>query len=611
MKTINLKAFFLLSFLIFSEMAFAIPSVTSVSPLSGSTVGGNVVTIHGTGFTGTTSVRFGNKNAVPFNVINDTTLQAVAPINVPGAVEITVVASGTSVQNPPGDYYTYQGDWFAYVPDFGSANVFPINVQTQGIGTPILVGTQPNDVVFTPNGRIAIVVNSGSASITLIDAATQIPIISIPLASSFPILAVTPDGTQAAIVNFGSNNVTFLNLSTFTTTVVPVGNAPTSIAIIPSGQFGFVTNSGSSSLTRIDLQTFATMTIPTGPGSIPSFIEITPDGNTALVTDDSNDSVVLFNPRTLTFGTRLFGFSLHGANLFPEIAITPDGTTAWVTNTSSNTISSVINLNTASPTFGTNIMVGTSPNGIAITPDGAQAYVSNATTNNETVVTFATASTIDIPVGIEPTDPGITPDQAPVAYFSASAPVNNQIAFDASPSLSPTGTIATYAWDFGDGSPIVITTSPTISHTYTHSGAFNVTLTVTNTAGTSITQNFTGQVMLNNGGNSATLTQSITIPPPPPPPPPPPAPPSHFKNRRCADKFATQTEYINRLSWRASPDPTIVKYLLFRNGSLIATIPATSPLKFNDHDRPKNKVDTYTLIAVNASGMKSKPITIK
>lgn len=64
------------------------------------------------------------------------------------------------------------------------------------------------------------------------------------------------------------------------------------------------------------------------------------------------------------------------ADAFPIFAITPDGTTAWVTNTSSNTISSVIGLNTATPSFGSSITVGTSPNGIAITPDGKLAYCS-------------------------------------------------------------------------------------------------------------------------------------------------------------------------------------------------------------------------------------------
>lgn len=592
----------LLPLLVYSGIICAAPSVTSVNPLSGGSAGGTIVTIHGSGFTGATAVHFGKTPSLVFTVLNDTTIQATAPIHVPQAIQITVVTpSGTSPLNPPADYYTYQGDWFAYIPDFGSANVFPVNTATNVVGLPIPVQSGPNDVAFVPDGSLAIAVNSESDSVTLINAATQTPTVSIPIANSFPILAIAPDGSMTAIANYGSGTVTILNLTTFTTNTVPVGAGPTCVAMIPNGNYIFTTDSGSATLTRINVNTLATQTIPFGTGSIPSFMAITPDGNTAVITDDATNSVVIFNPNTLTFGARIHGFSLHGADLFPEVAVTPDGTTAWVTNTSSDTISSVVGLNTATPTFGTSITVGTGPNGIAITPDGKEGYVSNAGTDNISVVTFATETVVTRSVGAVPTDPGITPDQAPVAYFSASKPTNDTVTFNASASLSPVGTIATYAWNFGDGTPVVTTISPTISHTYAHAGFFDVTLTVTNTGGTSTTQRYTGQVTLNNGGPSATLTEEITIPP---------SPPTNFKNRRCKNKFVAQTEYINRLTWTASTDPTVVRYLLFRNGRLIATLSASGPLKYNDHDRPKNKIDTYTLIAVNAMGIQSKPITI-
>ena len=261
-----------LSLLVIAQFLAAAPTVTSVSPLSGPVAGGNLVTITGSGFTGTTAVKFGNKAAGTFTVISDSVLQAIAPANSPGVNDVTVTASsGTSAPNPPTDYYTYQGDWFAYIPDFGSADVVPINVTTQTQSPPIPVGTQPNDVTFTPNGKIAICVNSGSQSITLIDVATQTPIISIPVAQAFPILAVTPDGTRVIVVNFSSNSVTIVNLITFTTTIVPVGSAPTSVAVVPNGNLAYVTNSGSSSLTQINLTTLATLYNPCGRGKYPFF----------------------------------------------------------------------------------------------------------------------------------------------------------------------------------------------------------------------------------------------------------------------------------------------------------------------------------------------------
>ena len=71
------------------------------------------------------------------------------------------------------------------------------------------------------------------------------------------------------------------------------------------------------------------------------------------------------------------------------------------------------------------------------------------------------------------------------------------------------GSIASYAWNFGDGTTAT-TTSATTTHTYAASGTYNVTLTVTNTQGTSTAQTFTGQTVSNNGGPSATTTQAVS-----------------------------------------------------------------------------------------------------
>lgn len=54
------------------------------------------------------------------------------------------------------------------------------------------------------------------------------------------------------------------------------------------------------------------------------------------------------------------------------------------------------------------------------------------------------------------------------------------IAFDASSSHDPDGTIARYRWDFGDGSSEVLST---VAHTFTRSGTFRVRLTVTDNTG--------------------------------------------------------------------------------------------------------------------------------
>ena len=74
----------------------------------------------------------------------------------------------------------------------------------------------------------------------------------------------------------------------------------------------------------------------------------------------------------------------------------------------------------------------------------------------------------------------------PVAIFTYSPPepiVNQPVTFNASESYDPDGFIVSYEWDFGDTTPIVVETDPITNHTFTETGTFAVTLTVTDDDG--------------------------------------------------------------------------------------------------------------------------------
>ena len=82
-------------------------------------------------------------------------------------------------------------------------------------------------------------------------------------------------------------------------------------------------------------------------------------------------------------------------------------------------------------------------------------------------------------------------NQAPVASFTSVA-TDLAVAFDGSGSTDPDGTVASYAWDFGDGASSTVQKP---SHTYGVAGTYSVKLTVKDDKGLA----------------SAVTTKSVTV----------------------------------------------------------------------------------------------------
>ncbi len=87
------------------------------------------------------------------------------------------------------------------------------------------------------------------------------------------------------------------------------------------------------------------------------------------------------------------------------------------------------------------------------------------------------------------------------------------------------------------------------------------------------------------------------------------APPRNFGGETLLNKFLTQTDRINHLTWSASLDPTVKGYHIYRKGKRIATVSAHGPFVYNDHNRKKHPY-TYSIRAFNAAGVESIPLTI-
>jgi len=100
---------------------------------------------------------------------------------------------------------------------------------------------------------------------------------------------------------------------------------------------------------------------------------------------------------------------------------------------------------------------------------------------------------------------GILPNVAPTAGFAVS---NTDLTahFDASSSVDTDGTIATYAWDFGDGTT---GTGVTADHAYAAAGTYTVTLTVTDNRGGTGTLQHPATVVAPNVAPTASFTATV------------------------------------------------------------------------------------------------------
>lgn len=498
----------------------------------------------------------------------------------------------------------------ALVSNTGDTNVTLINTDTDTQILNVTTGSGPVGSAVTPNGQKAYVANNDD-TVTVIDLTAFPPTTTTLSNPTFnfngpQVIAITPDGSKAYVTNFLGNSVTIINTSNDTLNTVissPLFSAPVGIAITPDGKAALV--AGIFHVTKIDLATNALSVINSPDFDVCEDIAVKPDGTTAYVTNIASNNVVPIDLATFSAGTAINVFSPTFL-----IAINPSGTKAYATSFNANV--PVINL--INNTFSTSISGFIASSGVAFIPDGKKAYVTDlvgGVAGRRMSVTNIGSGTV-VPILVQNDSPqtpitgfltpsfiSVVPDQAPTARFTfTTAPTGSATIFDASASSSPDGFIEIFAWDFGDGNTAV-TSSPTISHVYTTAGPFTVTLTVTNSQGTSTFQTFTGKTVSNNGGPSAQVSHLLNIIP---------AGPTNFKGVVIKNKFLTQTDYIHHLTWTPSSDPNIVGYSLFRNGKLIATIPATGPFEFNDHDR-KNDRDTYTLIAFDSQGFESAPVT--
>jgi DNA-binding beta-propeller fold protein YncE len=428
-----------------------------------------------------------------------------------------------------------------------SDSVSQIDTSTNVADETVGAGELPLGIAIAPDARTAYVVDVGSDEITPIDLSSGTPIAQAPISLADPpardnntrspnYIAISPDGSKAYISDPSNDQIVPVNLTTTPATVEPaidVAANPEGIAFSPDGQTAYVvdndnpgapnhTAGSKAGVTPITVAANSPGTLITGVGPQPFAIAVAPNGKTAYVTENASNApgeVFPIDLSTETAGTAI-PISPEGDGL-PGIAITPDGSTAYVAD---YTQSTVVPIDLASGRPQTPIALsGRNPYAIAVTPDSKTVYVTDGGSDGDTVTPIAASTATPgttITVGGAPRGIAITPDQGPVANFTVtSAPAGSQSSFDAScgtvPSCStvPFGSIATYTWNFGDGSEELTSTTPTIDHVYAAAGSYTATVTESDGLASNLGEVFTGQTASILGDPAAQTSRSVVISP--------------------------------------------------------------------------------------------------
>jgi len=340
-----------------------LPVITSISPVSGSTLGNNEVTITGAGFYGVTSVEFGSQT-VDAHTFSATIINATAPPNLPagalGTVNVTLTTISYSMPlysvNTSASKYTYLPGVTGIEPSSGPTSGGTL-VTITGAGfagaTGVLFGGIANTTPITVTGDTQITVASPSDGTP----------------GAVDVTVVTPGGTSTPTPP--ADQFTYIGPPTITSIIPSTGSTAGGTAVTITGTYltdATAVDFGTTAATiTADTATSITVTTPPGTAGLTGVVVYTPGGNTGPVPGNTFTYIIPPTPTPTT------AQSSHGSSTDYWINTGNTGTTSGYTGPASTPAP-------ASPTSAPTVMsTASDPVTAAATP--SPAYTQPLPTN--------------------------------------------------------------------------------------------------------------------------------------------------------------------------------------------------------------------------------------
>ena len=245
-----------------------------------------------------------------------------------------------------------------------TGSAFFFDTKTNELIKEVKVGNHPAHIVFTSDGKYALVTNNEDNNVSVIDVNTFTVTNTVETGKGSHGFRISTDDKFAYIANMGEDTVSVINLESFTEEKkIKVGPTPVTTGVTSDGKTLVATLNSENSLAIIDLATDEVTKVEVGVG--PAQVYIQADNKFAFVAnqgtaDTPSTSVTKVDLESKTaVATIETGKGSHG------VVVSPDNKFVYVTNMFENTVSMIGNeQNKVIQT----VEVGETPNGISIMP---------------------------------------------------------------------------------------------------------------------------------------------------------------------------------------------------------------------------------------------------
>ncbi len=273
------------------------PTITLLSPASGTILGGTLVTISGSNFVSVSLVTFGGFACGSVNVISSAMLTCVTPAHVAGTVEVIVTAlTGSNTTVGTANDYTYTGG-----PTVTSLN--PATGPATGNTVITITGTN-----FTASGMV-VKFDTTSAVFSFIDTTTIVAVAPSHTAGTVDVTVTTPGGTSP---NTAADDYVYTGSTAPVITLLSPASGPVGTTVIIAGS-GFtgatlVTFGGIAATYTVNSDAQITASVPAGTPAGTVDVRVTTGSGTSPNTSADNFTNTSASP-TITY-TLYFRFTL-------------------------------------------------------------------------------------------------------------------------------------------------------------------------------------------------------------------------------------------------------------------------------------------------------------